>query len=193
MMDLPKSRTDSEKRPRERYGLLALRLIMGWAFLYSGLSKLFTDGLAYGYASTYLNEAIPLSAPEITTALPGLLELPCALLVTAGRVIIKPVIVFLSSLSFIGPLVVVAEIAVGLAVLAGVATRLFSYIGAFMMLLFYYGNADWGHGLLNSDMVYLLLFLIIAATGAGRFLGLDSQLREHGLVQDHPRLKYLLS
>jgi uncharacterized membrane protein YphA (DoxX/SURF4 family) len=121
-MDLPAIRTDSKERSRERYGLLAIRLIMGWAFLYSGLSKLFTDGLAYGYASTYLKKAVPLATPELTTSLPGLLELPCAILVSAGTAVVEPIFVFLGDLSVIGPLVVVVEIAVGLAVLSGAPT-----------------------------------------------------------------------
>ncbi len=184
---------DSDGRETEQYGILAVRLIMGWLFLYSGLSKLLTDGLSYGYASTYLTEATPLSTPEISTSLPGLLELPCAALMTAFSYLVEPVVHILAGLSFIGPLVVVTEIAVGLAVLTGGATRLFSSIGAFMMVLFYYGNADWSHGLLNSDMVYLLLFLIIAVTGAGRFFGLDKRLLETDIVQHHPLLRYLLS
>jgi thiosulfate dehydrogenase [quinone] large subunit len=81
---------------------------------------------------------------------------------------------FLASIQFIGPLVAVIELVIGLSLLLGLFTRIGSIIGAFMMLLFYYGNADWGQGLLNSDMMYLILLLSLVSMKAGEKMSLDS-------------------
>lgn len=181
-----------QPRDRRLYGLLIVRLTVGWIFLHSGIGKLVEDGLAYGYASTYLQEATPLATPDIALGLPGLLELPVAILVTAGATVMEPVFHLLAGCPFIGPLVVICETVIGLGLILGAFTRVLGLLGAFMMLLFYYGNAEWSHGLINGDMVYLILFLIAALAGTGRVLGLDERLRQTSLVQDHPRLRYLL-
>jgi hypothetical protein len=47
-----------------------------------------------------------------------------------------------------------------------------------MMLLFYYGNADWGQGLLNSDMMYLILLLSLVSMKAEEKMSLDSYITE---------------
>lgn len=47
-----------------------------------------------------------------------------------------------------------------------------------MMLLFYYGNAEWSQGLLNSDMMYLILFLSLIAMKAEDKMSVDSYITE---------------
>lgn len=81
---------------------------------------------------------------------------------------------FLASIQFIGPLVVVIELVIGLSLLLGLFTRIGSIIGAFMMVLFYYGNAERGQGLLNSDIMYLILLLSLVSMKAGEKMSLDS-------------------
>jgi len=50
-----------------------------------------------------------------------------------------------------------------------------------MMLMFYLGNWDISHGYINGgDFAYMLVFLSVAAFGAGRILGLDAYVEQYG-------------
>lgn len=64
----------------------------------------------------------------------------------------------------------------GLGVLFGALTRLATFFGAFMMLLFYLGDWKIEHGSTNDDFAYVLMFLAVAAFGAGRILCFDASI-----------------
>ena len=86
---------------------------------------------------------------------------------------------------------------IGLGLLVGFLTRLAAFWGAFMMLLFYFGNWEVAHGVINSDFAYMLVFLSVAAFGAGRILGLDAIIEQHEidgqpLIERYPKLDYIL-
>ena len=70
----------------------------------------------------------------------------------------------------------VGETLIGLGLLLGALVRLASLFGAFLMVWFYLGNAEWGHGLVNGDLFGLLLFVTLGLLGAGRVLGVDAYL-----------------
>jgi thiosulfate dehydrogenase [quinone] large subunit len=81
--------------------------------------------------------------------------------------------------------------------MVGLLTRLAAFFGALMMLMFYFGNWDMAHGPINSDFMYMLVFLSVAAFGAGRILGLDTYVERYeidgqALVEKYPQLGYLL-
>ena len=59
---------------------------------------------------------------------------------------------------------------IGLGLIVGAFTRLAAFFGALMMLMFYLGNWDMAHGPINGDFAYMLVFLTVAALGAGRIL-----------------------
>ncbi|MFB6174848.1 MAG: TQO small subunit DoxD [Candidatus Nanohalobium sp.] len=160
------------------YAKIALRVSMGWIFLTAGLSKLVEHGLAYPKASGYLSSAVPIATPKITLGFPEIIGLPGLLLVKAGTFLVEPLMQLLASAPFIGTLVVASELFIGLSLLLGLLTWLGSGLGAFMMLLFYYGNAEWSHGLLNSDAVYLILLISLIAFRAGENFSLDSYISE---------------
>jgi thiosulfate dehydrogenase [quinone] large subunit len=66
-----------------------------------------------------------------------------------------------------------------------------------MMLMFYFANWNVAHGFVNGDLTYLVVFLTVAALGAGRILGLDSYIEEYEvggtpLVERWPALEYIL-
>jgi thiosulfate dehydrogenase [quinone] large subunit len=89
------------------------------------------------------------------------------------------------------------EVLIGLGIIFGVLTRLAAFWGAFMMLLFYLGNWDIAHGYINGDFAYMLVFLSVAAFGAGRILGLDAYIEEYvidgqPLIERYPWTRYLL-
>ncbi|NHN60066.1 MULTISPECIES: DoxX family protein [Halorussus] len=155
--------------------ILALRLMMGLAFLQSGLDKVLSGEFS---ASGYL-----LNAPTANGS-------PVAdLFVSMGN---TPWFV-----AFVDIAVPWGEILIGLGLLVGALTRLAAFFGAFMMLLFYLGNWDIAHGYINGDFAYMLVFLSVAAFGAGRILGLDSYIERYGvggrpLVERYPWTRYLL-
>lgn len=171
--------------------VVGLRLTIGWVFLHSGLGKL-ADGLTYSYASTYLSEAAPVATPGVALTFPEVLGAPGALLVQALAPVANLIFPILADMPYIGTLVIFTEIAIGLSLILGAFTRLGSYAGAFMMFLFFFGNADWEHGLMNADAIRLIVFLAVAAMGAGRICGVDRYLEERAFVQERPWLRYLL-
>lgn len=176
---------------RLQYGLVVLRVMMGWIFLHAGLDKL-ESGIHYTYASVYLQEAAPIATPELQMTISHLIEFPLYPFVKAGAFIAEPLMQLFATWPFLGTLVILGELFVGVALILGVLTRLGGYTGAFFMFLFFYGNADWTHGFLNADLVYLVLFVLIAEIGAGQVYGLDERLREHAFVEKHPWLQSLL-
>jgi len=154
--------------------VLALRLMMGVAFFTAGFHKL-TEG---GWTATgYLLHAVPAASP------------------------LHGVFVWMGSTpwfaSFLAVAVPYGEFAIGLGLIFGVLTRLAAFFGAFMMLMFYFGNWTVENGLINGDLAYVLVFLSVAAFGAGRILGLDPFIegllvRGRPLIERYPALEYVL-
>lgn len=176
----------------KNYSLLGVRLLMGWLFFSAGLSKLADGGLSFGYASVYLSQATPISTPAFSFGFPGILQAPGLAVLKAGAFLVEPLFQFMAGLPFIGQIVVVTQLVVGLALISGAFTRLSGVVGAFMATMFYYGNAEWSHGLVNVDLMYIYLFLVAAFTASGRFYGLDSRLEDLKIVRENPRIKLLL-
>ncbi|WP_135827874.1 DoxX family protein [Halorussus halobius] len=155
--------------------VLALRLMMGYAFLYSGWDKI-TAAEPFS-ATGYLTNAVPAASP-----LSGVFE-------------------WMGTTPWFADFLAVAvpwgELLIGLALLVGFVTRLAAFWGGFMMLMFYFGNWEMAHGPINGDFAYMLVFLSVAAFGAGRILGLDAVIEEYDLggetlVERYPRLRYVL-
>ncbi|MFB6115158.1 MAG: DoxX family membrane protein [Candidatus Nanohalobium sp.] len=173
------------------YAVLGLRVMMGWIFLTSGLSKLIDNGFAYKYASIYLSKATPVAVPDISMSFPEVLGAPGILLVEAGTFVVEPLMNIFASLSFIGPLVVLTELLLGTALLLGVLTRLAAVGGSVLMVFFYYGNAEWKHGLVNGDFVYMAVLVALAAFNAGKIYGADSYISKN-LRPENKWLKLVL-
>ncbi len=155
--------------------ILALRLMMGLAFLQSGLDKVLSGSFS---ASGYLTRGVPNNGSPVAD-----------LFVSLGN---TPWFV-----DFVNLAVPWGELLIGLGLLVGALTRLAAFWGAFMMLLFYLGNWDVAHGYINGDFAYMLVFLSVAAFGAGRILGLDAYIEQYEvggrpLVERYPWTGYLL-
>jgi thiosulfate dehydrogenase [quinone] large subunit len=156
--------------------VLALRLMMGYAFAYSGFTK--------------LTAAEPFSAAGYLTNVAAANGNPLA-----------DVFAWMGStpwfVEFVNVAVPWGELLIGLGLLAGALVRLAAFFGALMMLLFYFGNWSVEHGLINGDFAYMLVFLAVAAFGAGRILGLDALIEQYEvggepLVERYPKLEYVL-
>jgi len=155
--------------------ILALRLMMGVAFLWSGADKVLAGGFSAG---GYLTGAVPSNGSPAA-------DLFVAMGETAWFV------------EFVNVAVPWGEVLIGLGLIVGAFTRLAAFFGAFMMLLFYLGNWDVAHGYINGDFAYMLVFLSVAAFGAGRILGLDRYIEQYDvggqpLVERYPWTRYLL-
>ncbi|WP_435066746.1 DoxX family protein [Haloplanus sp. C73] len=145
-----------------------LRVVVGWWFFHAGVTKLLTSGLQFTDGPAYLrgmgDTVLGPLAVWMGTAIPGVIEVAVPL----------------------------AETLIGLALIAGAVVRLAAVGGAVFMAFFWVGNAAFGHGVVNSDLMGLLLFATLVVFGAGRYYGVDELLERLALVQNHPRLRYLL-
>jgi len=155
--------------------ILALRLMIGLAFFQSGLDKVLSGSFS---AAGYLQNAPPANGSPVAD-----------LFVAMGS---TPWFVELVNVA-----VPWGEVLIGLGVIVGGLTRLASFFGAFMMLLFYLGNWDISHGYINGDFAYMLVFLSVAAFGAGRILGVDQYIEAYDvggetLIERYPWMRYLL-
>lgn len=191
-MELPKDLADRTAEDYKNHALLGARLIMGWLFFAAGVTKLAEGGLNFGYASVYLSQAVPISTPAFSLGFPGILQAPGLAVLKAGAFLIEPLFQFMAGLPFMGSLVVVTQLLVGIALILGAFTRLSGLVGAFMATMFYYGNAEWSHGLVNGDLIYVYLFLVVAFTASGRIYGLDARLENYDLIEKYPKLKLVL-
>ncbi len=154
--------------------VLALRIVIGFAFFYSGAEKVLGGFDAQGYlVNVAATNGNPLAG---MFAWMGQTEW---------------------FLAFVNVAVPWGEVAIGLGLMVGFLTRLAAFFGALMMLFFYFGNWDLAHGPINSDFMYMLVFLSVAALGAGRILGLDAYVEQYevdgqSLIQRYPILEYVL-
>jgi len=154
--------------PWTSYWLAFLRLVTGWWFFHAGVTKLLEGGLAFTYGPAYLKGMTGTALGPI------------------------PVWMGTNLAWLIEPGVPIFETLIGLALLAGVLTRLAAVGGVVFMALFWLGNAGFGHGLVNADLMGLLLFATVLVLGAGRYYGLDGIIEQTEFVEQRPRLRYLL-
>ncbi|WP_459191678.1 DoxX family membrane protein [Halosimplex sp. J119] len=156
--------------------VLALRLMMGYAFAYSGYSKI-TAAEPFS-AGGYLAHSAATNGNPLAGMFAWMGSTPWFV-------------------EFANVAVPYGELLIGLGLLVGALVRLAAFFGALMMLMFYFGNWDIAHGVINGDFAYMLVFLAVAAFGAGRILGLDAIIERYeiggqALVERYPALEYVL-
>ncbi|CDK38938.1 DoxX family protein [Halorubrum sp. AJ67] len=101
-------------------------------------------------------------------------------------------------MEFVNVFVPVTQLLIGAALITGAFVRLAAFGGAIQMMLFYLGG--WSGeflSLFGSTLVYAVVFLTVAAFGAGRVLGLDAYIENvevggQALVERFPKLRYVL-
>ena len=146
---------------------LLLRLLMGWIFLWAGFDKAINGFSAEGF---------------LTHATSGPLHGWFTDLGANG-----------TALSVVEPLVTYGQILMGLAIFLGAGTRSALFFAGIMMFLFYLSQFPPEHDLfVDYYLVYIVVYLVLGALGAGRILGLDALVERIGWVGDRPRLRYLL-
>lgn len=156
-------------KPWAAYWMFFLRMLTGWWFLHAGLTKIMEDGLMMpeGGLMWFMGNEAAITYPVMDAFTGSLL----------------PIVQFL---------IPVGEFLIGLGLLVGLLTRLAAFNGALLMSFFYFGNMDWAHGLVNGDLMGLLLFITVAVFGAGRIWGLDAIVEKMSWVQKRPWTRYLL-
>ncbi len=167
------------------YGILAFRLITGWYFLYAGLDKVFS----------FVGSSEPFSAA-------GFLQLGTAgttSATVAEGTIVNPTAPFwadlaanASLLSIVDVLVPFGQVAIGTALILGLATRFAGAMGFLMMAFFTIAAWDFAHGLINATSFLGLSALILGVIRAGEVYGLDAIVDEQPIVKRAPVLRYVL-
>ena len=177
---------DTVSRARER-GLFVLRVVLGFGFLYAGLEKWLNFAgddkswsalgfLKFGTGGTIPN-MVGLTDPMSHNPTQGIWT------GLAGDPTVLGIVNFL---------VVFGEIAIGLALILGVATRLAGALGAVMMLLFWIAAWDFQYGIVNQQFVYMVLSAFLAYAAAGRVIGLDSMIEKSELARRTPALRFVI-
>ncbi|OIB58034.1 DoxX family protein [Natrialba sp. SSL1] len=158
--------------------IVALRFVMGGMILFAGLGKFaFISGEAFD-ASGFLLHGVDPASP-----VSGLFA------AMAGNAAL---------LEIINVVVPVTQVLIGVALITGAFVRLAALGGAMQMTMFYLGGWE-GQWLAAFDytLIYAIVFLAIAAFGAGRILGLDRYIEQidvggQALVERFPALRYIL-
>lgn len=144
-----------------------LRVAMGWIFVWSGFDKLITDWSAGGF---------------LVNATSGPLK---DWFVDMGN--------SSAAINVIDPLVVWGQILIGITLILGLFTRFSLFSAGLMMFMFYIAQL-WpaNNPFLDDHIIYIGLFMVLGALGAGRILGLDSLVEKLPVVRRIPGMDYLM-
>ena len=96
-----------------------------------------------------------------------------------------------TAVSMIDTLVVFGEVAIGAALIVGLATRFAGLMGALMMGLFYVAQMSFANGPFNQQLMYGVIAGTIAYVGAGAY-ALDTVVSKMPVIQRIPAVKYAL-
>jgi thiosulfate dehydrogenase [quinone] large subunit len=167
---------------RYEKGLATLRILLGAGFLWAGLEKFFQWGGSAFDATGFLKGATIGSLPGHD---PKLVVNPTHdfWVALAGNTDLMPLVNFL---------VVFGEIAIGVALILGLATRFAGAAAVLMMALFYIANWSFGTGPFNEQFFYGAIAAVLVYTGAGEHYGVDVLVEKMSFVQRHPNLKLVL-
>ncbi|AKH98110.1 TQO small subunit DoxD [Halanaeroarchaeum sulfurireducens] len=145
------------------YWLFILRVVTGWWMFHAGLTKVWETHIL----GSPFDAAWFIQYASQGSILEGVLALFNS---SAG-------------IAFTNVMIPWGELLIGLGILLGAFTRLAAFFGGFLMFIFYFVNAGWSHGMFNSDLMALILFVTIAIFGAGRIWGVDQYLERMNWAQ----------
>jgi thiosulfate dehydrogenase (quinone) large subunit len=151
--------------------ITALRVLVGWHFLYEGLSKLTAPSFT---AAGYLKQA------------KGPLGEQFRWLATRPDLLANADLITMWGLTIVGA-----------CLMLGLFTRFASLIGIGFLLMFYLAAPPWigyfyaipsegSYLIVNKNLVEVAALAVIMLTGSGHFAGLDRIV--HGLIRRKPRL-----
>ena len=144
-----------------------LRVAMGWIFVWSGFDKLLGDWTSAGF---------------LVNATQGPLKSWFIDLGTNS-----------AAVDVIDGLVISGQILIGIALILGVLTRFSLFWAAAMIFMFYIAQFPPAHNpFLDEHIIYIGVFLLLGALGAGRILGLDALIEMIPFVRKIRGAEYLL-
>ena len=162
------------------FGLLALRLVTGWVFLFAGIEKL-------------------LGAEKFSAA--GFLQFGTAGTAAgaAEGAVVNPTQAFWIDLAANGTLMPVVDfmvpwgqVLIGTALILGLATRFAAVMGFAMMTFITVAAWDFAHGIINHTALLALTTLLVGVMRAGEAFGIDAIVDEQPLVKRTTALRYVL-
>jgi thiosulfate dehydrogenase [quinone] large subunit len=167
---------------QQRYAAL-LRIAVGSIFLAAGIQKAFLGAAAFS-AAGFLKGATG-GTPLLGTPVEGVIYNPTQPFWAAlgANAALMP---------FVNWLVVFGQIAIGTALILGLATRFAATMGALMMAFFLVAAWDFQHGLVNEHLAYLLTVGFVGYIGAGRSYGLDALVEKVQVIRRAPQLRFVL-
>jgi thiosulfate dehydrogenase [quinone] large subunit len=122
---------------------------MGWIFIWSGFDKLFNDFSAAGFLTHSTQGPLGGWFQDLGTNQ--------------------------TALDVINPLVIWGQILIGITLTFGIFTRGGLFWGAVMMMTFYLAQFPPAtNPFMDEHLVYIVVFALLAALGAGRIFGLDA-------------------
>ena len=165
-------------------GLAALRILLGVGFLYAGLEKVFdftASGKPFtsaGFLQFGTGGTLPGSDPKAIVNPTH--DLWVSLAGNPGLV---------DAMNF---LVVFGELAIGIALILGFATRFAGVMGALLMGFITVAAWSFGFGPVNETVLYAAVALYLAYAEAGLAYGVDTIVEKTEIVAHRPALHYLL-
>jgi thiosulfate dehydrogenase [quinone] large subunit len=151
--------------------ITAMRVLVGWHFLYEGLTKLTAPSWT---AAGYLKQAR------------GPLGEAFRSLATRPDLLANADLMTMWGLTIVGACLILG-LFTRLASLAGLGFILLFYLAAPPLIGYFYAIPSEGSYLIvNKNLVELAALVVILLTGSGRFAGLDRIV--HGLIRRRPRL-----
>ena len=162
-------------------GIALTRITIGWVFLYAGIEKVFGaqpfSAVGFLKFGTIGTTAEKVADGTIINPTHGFW------VSLAGNGTLIPIVNFL---------VVFGEVAIGAALILGLATRFASVMGTLMMGLFWLAIWDFSHGVVEYHSVLAIVALGLGIVGAGEFYGLDALVESTPIVKRAPALRYVL-
>ncbi|MDD1771045.1 MAG: DoxX family membrane protein [Methanomassiliicoccales archaeon] len=160
-------------RPKVEYVWASLRILLGWIFLWSFLDKLFGLGFSTTASQGWINGGSPTS---------GFLSFG-----TSG--IFEGFYHSLAGNAIVDWLFMLSLLALGIALILGIAMRLATYGGTVFLLLLWGANVPPANNpIIDDHIIYILVLWALMLVEAGRIFGLGDRWRSSALVKRLPIL-----
>lgn len=160
--------------------IAALRVVVGWVFLYAGIEKIF--GAEPFTSAGFLQFGTAGTAPA-----------------AAEGAIVNPTQAFwvdlasnAAAIGVIDFLVPFGQVAIGAALILGLGTRLAGAMGFLMMIFITIAAWDFAFGIVNYTGVLAITALLLGIMRAGELYGVDAIVDEQPVVKRTPALQYVL-
>ena len=162
-----------------RISIAALRVVVGWVFLYAGIEKIF--GAEPFTAAGFLQFGTAGTAPG-----------------AAEGAIVNPTQTFwvdlasnAGAIGVIDFLVPFGQVAIGAALILGLGTRFAGAMGFLMMSFITIAAWDFAFGIVNYTAILAITALLLGIMRAGEIYGVDALVDEQPVVKRTPALQYI--